>query len=388
MKNVKPQSNKDLIERYSDQPTHLPREIRDSLEKRWGRQPVQLYAMTDLDEKLLLSRIWLLLGPERIAVIDDSNRDFKLMADLPISEIKSTRESHGLSCISLAFIGDGGKAPLTVVRYSHRQRRAVENIRFVVEQRIEGRDVAELREADDVYAKAVTHSIREAQASVAGNKMAVVWRLMSYLKPYKKRLTFGMSAAVVMTLASLLPAYFTGYIIDLISNEIGEKTGLQQGFDERESFSGLRLEFRTDDQLWAKRNGVETAVQVRSCFPWSDPSGYVSLRDEDEKEIALVERLCDLEADSRLAVEFALVRAGFVFEIESVESIKDDFEIRNWTVITRGNRRSFQTKLDDWPHKLPGGSILIRDVFGDLFHIRDMQALDVRSRKLLWAFIG
>jgi len=51
---------------------------------------------------------------------------------------------------------------------------------------------------------------------VAANKLAVVWRLLSYLKPYKKQLTWGLSGAIVLMAMSLLPAYLTGYLIDEI----------------------------------------------------------------------------------------------------------------------------------------------------------------------------
>ena len=150
----------------------------------------------------------------------------------------------------------------------------------------------------------------------------------------------------------------------------------------------LKVERRLDGQLWAGRNGDATAVQVTRCFPWSQPDRFISLRDDDEKEVALISQLSDLDKESRLSVEGALIEAGFVMQIEKVLSVNEDFEIRHWKVLTRQGDRSFQTKLDDWPIKLPGGGFLFRDVPGDLFFIDDVENLDEETQKHLWAYIG
>jgi len=150
----------------------------------------------------------------------------------------------------------------------------------------------------------------------------------------------------------------------------------------------LKIEWHADGQLWASQNGKDVAVQVSRCFPWSAPNQYVSLRDSDNKEVALIDHLTELDSLSRTAIEKALAEAGFVFVIDNVVAIQADFEIRTWEVITCQGPRKFQTKLDDWPLALPGGGLLIRDVAGDLFFIDDVDKMDGKSQKLLWAFIG
>ena len=149
----------------------------------------------------------------------------------------------------------------------------------------------------------------------------------------------------------------------------------------------LSLEQRADGRLWAVRGGEERAVWVRRCFPWSEPGHFLSLRDSDEEEFALVRDPAELDAASRDALEAALAVAGFVFEITRVLEIEEEVEIRRWRVETRQGARSFQTRLDDWPRTLPHGGLLIRDVTGDLYHLGRPAALDRRSRDLLWAFV-
>lgn len=149
----------------------------------------------------------------------------------------------------------------------------------------------------------------------------------------------------------------------------------------------VTLERRADGRLWALRDGEARPVWVRRCFPWSDPMCYVSLRDQDENEVALVADPEALDAESREALEWALASAGFVFQVTRVLEIEEEVEIRNWRVQTRQGERRFQTRLDDWPLELPGGGLLIRDVAGDLYRLAEAGRLDKKSRALLWAFV-
>ena len=155
----------------------------------------------------------------------------------------------------------------------------------------------------------------------------------------------------------------------------------------RNSTGELRLEWRSDGSLWALRGNEERAVAVRRCFPWSEPARYLSLRDSEEEEFAVVRDPADLDARSRAALEMALAVAGFVFAVTRLLEIDEEVEIRHWRVETRQGPRTFQTRLDDWPRMLPHGGLLIRDLAGDLYHLPDLATLDRRSRDLLWAFV-
>ena len=153
------------------------------------------------------------------------------------------------------------------------------------------------------------------------------------------------------------------------------------------SGTALTLERRADGQLWAVLEGVERGVSVRHCFPWSEPGRFVSLRDHEDVEVALVADPARLEPESRRALEAALVEAGFVLAVTRVREIEEEVEIRRWHVETRQGERRFVTRLDDWPRALPGGGLLIRDVAGDLYHLADPARMDRESRELLWAFV-
>jgi hypothetical protein len=147
------------------------------------------------------------------------------------------------------------------------------------------------------------------------------------------------------------------------------------------------LRTTTAGRLAVLVESVPVPVRLRQCFPWSEPGLHLSLRNDEDVEIAIVDDPARLDEESRLALEQALAAAGFVLEVTRVLDIEEEVEIRQWTVETRQGRRSFQTHLDDWPRALPNGGILIRDVAGDLYRLASPADMDRKSRELLWAFV-
>jgi len=208
--------NAEIVARYTDQPPRLPAELRRQVEASWHGAPVQLYALADLDHALRLTQVWVALGPGHLAVARPVDRGGTWeIESVERARIEAVREAPGLSASTLTLLGRPGDPPLAVVRYSHRQRRAFENLKFVLEQAVEGRAVA-APDADQEYAASVAGPIRDAQALVAGRQVAVIRRLLGYLAPYRRRLTLGMAAATLITLVSLVPPYLAGYVIDRV----------------------------------------------------------------------------------------------------------------------------------------------------------------------------
>ena len=89
----------------------------------------------------------------------------------------------------------------------------------------------------------------------------------------------------------------------------------------------LTLERRADGQLWADLDGEERTVRVHRCFPWSEPGRFVSLRDTDNEEFALVESVDELGTESSRVLAEALVEAGFVLEVTGITDVDEEVEI-------------------------------------------------------------
>lgn len=211
--------NQEIISRYIRQPARLPAQLRSRIEREWGGRPVQLYALADLDHTLRLTESWLALGPCHIALAREHNGVWEITS-LERARIGAVRESPGLSANTLTILGALGDPPLLVVRYTQRQRAAMENLRFVLDEAAMGREVTAVTtaDADHVYADAVARPVRDAQALVAGGgrEARVILRLLGYLRPYKRELAFGLGSAALITLVSLVPPYIAGYLIDRV----------------------------------------------------------------------------------------------------------------------------------------------------------------------------
>ncbi len=209
-------SDRDLLERYTDQPVRLPPGLRIRVEREWGGLPVELYALADLDESLRLAERWVVLGPAHLSVTRPSPwGGAPEVEHVPRAAIRRVSVERGLSCRILRIHGACDTPPLAVLRFTNRQRRAMEGLVFVLEQALQGRQIP-LGDPDETYVDSVVRPIRNAQALVVRHQLAVVWRLLSYLKPYRRDVALGMSAAAAITLLALVPPFVTGHLVDRV----------------------------------------------------------------------------------------------------------------------------------------------------------------------------
>jgi ATP-binding cassette subfamily B protein len=209
--------NHEIISRYIRQPGRLPDDLRARIELAWDAEPILLYALTDLDAGLTLGESWMALGARHVAVARPAPAGGWSIEMIDRARIRAVQLTPGLSANTLLLIGAPDEEPLALVRYTQRQRGAFENIRFVLEEAIAGRAVTPAaEEADRVYADAVARPVRDAQALVAGRESAVILRLLGYLAPYRRQVATGLGAAAIVTLASLVPPYLAGFLLDRV----------------------------------------------------------------------------------------------------------------------------------------------------------------------------
>jgi len=218
--------DQEIITRYIGQPPRLPRELRARIEHACSGNSIQLYALADLDHALRLGESWLALTASHVALARRDDGGEWRVRTIDRAQIRALQEAPGLSAHTLTLLGEPGDPPLFVVRYTHRQRGALENIRFVLDEALHGRSIAEVGGAsgpvvegdvaDRVYAAAVARPVRDAQALVAGRQSRVIVRLLRYLLPYRRELTLGLASAAIITLISLAPPYIAGFLIDRV----------------------------------------------------------------------------------------------------------------------------------------------------------------------------
>ena len=200
-----------LFDRYLDQPQTIPRDVRGRLEHACAEESVQLYGLVDLDSSLRLCQIWVAVTTNYFCIARTADRT----TDEQVRVVERSRlvqvvEEPGLSCTIVHFLVRNDEHPFATIRYTHRQRQAISHVLFAIRQQLDGEPV----ELVDDYRQSMVRPIKEAQASVNTSRLAIVWRLLGYLRPYRWQVTLGMTGASIMTLARLLPPLLTAHVID------------------------------------------------------------------------------------------------------------------------------------------------------------------------------
>lgn len=215
--NIELEKKKKFIKRYLGQKDSLSHEAK-SLIERSNSGKVILYALVDLDESLRFCENWLVLTEEKFFLIAERQDSALILKEFDLERIAEVREVRSLSCTSLTFIEAHDKKALAKVTFTHRQKIIMGHIKYFCENRenllIDG--LAIEHKADERYQDAVMQPVIEAQNSVTSENAKTLWRLLSYLLPYKRELILGSFGAVATTLVSLIPAYLSGRLIDKV----------------------------------------------------------------------------------------------------------------------------------------------------------------------------
>lgn len=136
----------------------------------------------------------------------------------------------------------------------------------------------------------------------------------------------------------------------------------------------------------AEGTGYEGIVPVRA-FPISAPEEGVSLLGEDGHELHWINRLSDLPEDTRSLIEAELAQREFMPEITGIIQVSTFATPSKWKVSTDRGDTELLLKAEDHIRRLTHTTLLITDGYGVSFMIRDIDAMDHHSRKLLDRFL-
>lgn len=132
---------------------------------------------------------------------------------------------------------------------------------------------------------------------------------------------------------------------------------------------------------------VHTGVVPVRAFPVSAAEEGLSIVDVDGHELAWIDRLVDLPADTQAAVRKGLQEREFMPEITRLNSVASFATPSTWEVDTDRGPFQFVLKGEEDIRRLSGGALLVVDSHGVQFLIRDLFALDRHSKKLLDRFL-
>ncbi len=126
----------------------------------------------------------------------------------------------------------------------------------------------------------------------------------------------------------------------------------------------------------------EGVVPVRA-FPIAAPDEGIALMGADGHELAWIARLSDLPAALRALVEEALNSHEFLPEIRRIRQASKLGGQRMWQVETDRGDAELALKGEESIRRSGGGALLVSDVHGVQYLIRELGALDAASRRVL-----
>ncbi len=132
---------------------------------------------------------------------------------------------------------------------------------------------------------------------------------------------------------------------------------------------------------------VHDGVLPVHAFPVSAPDEGIALVSADGHELVWIDRLADLPDEIRIFLEDELASREFMPEVQSIRQVSSFATPSTWQVETDRGLASLVLKGEDDIRRLSSSALLIADSHGIHFLIRDIQALDKASRKLLDRFL-
>ena len=139
--------------------------------------------------------------------------------------------------------------------------------------------------------------------------------------------------------------------------------------------------------IFTSRDGEKQEALPVRAFPIGAPDEGIALVDPHGHELAWIERLDELPAELRQLVDSELASREFMPVIERIVDVSSFATPSTWTVVTNRGETKLILKGEEDIRRLTPPALLIADSNGIQFLIRDRQALDAHSRKILDRFL-
>lgn len=131
----------------------------------------------------------------------------------------------------------------------------------------------------------------------------------------------------------------------------------------------------------------ESVVPVRA-FPIQAPEDGISLVNTDGQEVAWIDLLADVPEPAQGLIRDALAMREFMPVINSIDAVTSFSTPCTWTVQTDRGATHFVLRGDEDIRRIgTEGSLLIADVHGIQYLVRDQYALNAVSKKILDRFL-
>jgi hypothetical protein len=132
---------------------------------------------------------------------------------------------------------------------------------------------------------------------------------------------------------------------------------------------------------------VHEGVSPVRAFPVQAPEDGISLLNSDGKEVAWIDLISDLPASIAALVNEELSGREFMPEISRINSVTSYATPCTWSVITDRGDTEFVLRGEEDIRRLTVDTLLISDIHGIHFLVRDLRDLDKHSKKILDRFL-
>ena len=148
-----------------------------------------------------------------------------------------------------------------------------------------------------------------------------------------------------------------------------------------------RLRFQKNGsklQMLIEGEDEHKTVSVIPLFPLSESERWVSVLDDEGRELGIIEEVGKLGAESRKMILDELRRHYVLPRIQKILSCKERFELVQWEVETDRGAREFLTRnLRENIQQPSQNRLILTDVDSNRYDIPDFQSLDKKSQNLL-----
>ena len=152
-------------------------------------------------------------------------------------------------------------------------------------------------------------------------------------------------------------------------------------------FSLLRNAFGKLELINATGERFVGVMPVRA-FPIQSPEDGISMVSAEGHEVAWIDQLRAVGEPAQTLVRDELAMREFMPVIEAIVSITSFSTPCTWTVTTDRGETEFVLRGDEDIRRIgKGGSLLIADVHGIQYLVRDQYALNAYSKKILDRFL-
>ncbi len=130
-------------------------------------------------------------------------------------------------------------------------------------------------------------------------------------------------------------------------------------------------------------------LEPRRLFPLSNTDRYVTLLNSQEKEVALIRDIEDLDAVSRQALEDCFREYYMIPKISQIIDVRDKQGNLSFTVMTDRGEIKFRirNRHSDIKSSSRTKRVIIRDSNDNRYEITNFTTLDSKSRRLLFSYV-